>query len=51
MILCIRTRGIYTKWLSAIIFVTAFIIIYELDPNAVKELLRFAVDEVLDDAI
>ncbi len=47
VILFIRTYGVYTKWLAAIIFVSAFVIIYILDPNIYKETIRTAVQEVL----
>ncbi len=48
IVLFIRTRGVFTRWLAAIVFITAFFIIYELDPESVKELLRFGVDKALD---
>ncbi|MEA3357370.1 MAG: hypothetical protein U9Q67_02950 [Patescibacteria group bacterium] len=47
VILFIRTRGIYTKWLAVIIFVTSFIIIYALNPESLTELLKFGIQEIL----
>jgi hypothetical protein len=32
VILYTRTRGVYTRWLAAIIFITSFAIIYLIDP-------------------
>jgi len=48
LILFIRTRGRYTKWLAIIIFVTALAIVYSLDPSIFSQLLRFGVKEGLD---
>jgi len=48
IILFIRTRGVYTKWLSVNIFVTCFIIIYTMNPETVRELFKFAIQELLD---
>ncbi|HCC67918.1 TPA: hypothetical protein DEP90_01735 [Patescibacteria group bacterium] len=48
VILFIRTRGRYTKWLSVIIFVTSFVIIYELNPESFKELFKYGIQELLD---
>ena len=42
IILFIRTRGKYTKWLAATIFITCFAIIYELNPEIFKNLLGLA---------
>ncbi len=39
LILFFRTYGRYTKWLSVLIFVGAFVIVYTLDPNIFKSLL------------
>lgn len=39
-ILFARTAGPYTKWLSIIIFVSAFVLVYVLNPEIFKELLR-----------
>jgi len=48
IILFIRTRGKYTKWLAATIFITCFAIIYTLNPEIFKNLLGFAVDRGID---
>jgi len=48
VILFIRTRGKYTKWLAVIIFVTSFAIIYGLDPETFGELFKYGIQEVLD---
>jgi len=42
-ILFARTAGPYTKWLSVIIFVSAFVLVYTLNPEIFKELLRTTV--------
>jgi hypothetical protein len=39
-ILFTRTAGPYTKWLSVIIFASAFVLVYTLNPEIFKELLR-----------
>ncbi len=48
VILFKRTRGRYTKWLAVIIFAGAFAIVYSLDPTIFTSLLRFGVQEGLD---
>lgn len=45
LILIIRTRGKYTRWLAGIIFVTSFAIVYILSPEQFMDLLRSAVRE------
>lgn len=45
VVLFIRTYGIYTKWLSVVIFVTAFAVVYIIDPEIFKIAAKFAVDE------
>jgi len=47
IILFIRTRGRYTKWLAVIIFITSFAIVYALDPTIFSELLRSGIKEGL----
>ena len=47
IILFIRTRGRYTRWLAVIIFITSFVILYSLDPTIFGRLLRFGVEEGL----
>lgn len=39
-VLFARTAGPYTKWLSVIIFAAAFVLVYILNPEIYKELLR-----------
>jgi len=48
VVLFVRTRGIYTKWLAVVIFITAFAIVYAIDPNVFKDLLKFATEEGLE---
>jgi len=43
VILFTRTKGVYTKWLAVIIFVTCFAIIYLIDPVVFQELIRYGV--------
>lgn len=40
IILFIRTNGIYTKWLSVIIFVSMIATVYIISPNGFRELIR-----------
>jgi hypothetical protein len=40
LILLIRTRGRFTKWLALVIFVAAVVIVYLIDPVAMRELLQ-----------
>lgn len=47
IILFIRTRGKYTKWLAAVIFVTCFTIVYALNPDILKQLFKIGVEEGL----
>lgn len=48
VILFIRTRGKYTKWLAVIIFVASFAIIYGLDPETFGELFKYGIQQLLD---
>ena len=48
IVLFIRTRGRYTKWLAVIIFITSFAILYALDPTIFARLLRIGIKEGLD---
>lgn len=48
LILFVRTRGRFTRWLAVIIFVTSFAIAFTLDPANFGALLRFGVQEGLD---
>ncbi len=47
LVLINNTRGRYTRWLALIIFVTAFAIIYTVDPAGFNDMLKLAVDEGL----
>lgn len=48
IILFIRTYGVYTKWLAVVIFVSAFAIVYALDPSIFSQMIKFGVKEVLN---
>ena len=48
LILIKRTRGIYTKWLAALIFVGALATVYAVDPVWFKELVNIGAEEALD---
>ncbi len=48
VILIVRTRGRYTKWLAAIILVTSFSIVYGVDPTLFSRLLQLGVNQGLD---
>ena len=43
LILFFRTIGKYTKWLSVLIFLSSFAIVYTLDPNIFKSLLSSSI--------
>jgi hypothetical protein len=45
IVLFVRTRGRYTKWLAVVIFIAAFAIVYTLDPSVFKHLIRSAIQE------
>jgi len=47
VILFTRTRGVYTRWLSGIIFVTCFAILYLLEPATFQVLLQEAIRLVM----
>jgi len=47
LILLTRTRGRYTRWLAAIIFVASFVLVYTLDPTVFRRLIRLGVKEGL----
>ena len=40
IVLFVRTNGIYTKWLSVIIFVSMIATVYIISPNGFQELIR-----------
>lgn len=48
VILFTRTNGKYTKWLSVVIFITSFALIFTLSPETFKTLLKFALEEGLN---
>ena len=48
VVLFVRTRGVYTKWLAVVIFITSFSIIYALDLQAFRDLLKYGVEEGLN---
>ena len=48
VILFVRTRGRYTKWLAVIIFITSFAILYALDPAIFSEMLRFGIKKGIE---
>jgi hypothetical protein len=47
IILFVRTRGKYTKWLAVIIIITCIAIVYTIDPLNFSALLRTGVEEGL----
>jgi hypothetical protein len=48
IILFVRTRGRYTKWLAAVIFITCFAIVYAINPEIFKNLLGLAIDRGIE---
>jgi len=46
IILFVRTYGIYTKWLAVVIFISAFAIIYALDPSIFKQVIQWTAGEI-----
>jgi len=48
IILFVRTRGRYTKWLAAVIFITCFVIVYVINPEIFKNLLGLVVDRGIE---
>lgn len=48
IILFVKTYGKFTKWLSVVIFITCFAIIYLADPVAFQDLLRFGIQEAFN---
>jgi hypothetical protein len=45
ILLIVRTRGVYTRWLALNIIVSVLALTYVLDPNVFQELLRQGVQE------
>jgi hypothetical protein len=48
IILIVRTRGVYTRWLAANIIVCVLAVTWVLDPNVFQDLLRQGVQTGLD---
>lgn len=48
ILLFTKTRGRYTKWLSIIIIIGAFAIVYNLDPSIFKAFLKIGINEAID---
>jgi len=48
LILIVRTRGVYTRWLAVNIIASALVLTYVLDPTVAAELLRQGAQEGLD---
>jgi len=47
LILLLRTRGRYTRWLAVVIFVASLFIVYSLDPEALGTLIEVALRRVI----
>ena len=45
VILFVRTRGVFTRWLAVVIFISAFAIIYSVDPELFTDLFKYGVQE------
>ncbi len=45
VILFVRTRGVFTRWLAVTIFVTSFSIVYSIDPEIFSDLLKEAIQQ------
>lgn len=48
VILFIRTRGVYTKWLAVVIILASFCLIYIMNPAVFQTLLKFGVEQGLE---
>lgn len=48
VILFVRTRGVYTRWLAVVVLATSFAIVYGLDPVIFQDLLRLAIEQGLE---
>ena len=48
VLLFVRTRGIYTKWLAVIIILGSFSLVYLLNPEIFQTLLKFGVEKGLE---
>jgi hypothetical protein len=47
VILFTRTRGVYTRWLAGVIFVTIMAILYLLEPEGFQDLLQYGIQQLL----
>lgn len=47
LILVIRTAGPYTKWLSAIIIASCFVLVYQISPSEFPKMMKWAVERVM----
>jgi len=47
IILFVRTRGVYTRWLGVTIFLTSLAIIYSINPAIINDLIKVAFQEGL----
>ncbi len=48
VVLFFRTRGIYTRWLAVIIFVTVAALVWELNPTVFNDILRQQAQDALN---
>jgi hypothetical protein len=48
VVLFFRTRGIYTRWLAVIIFVTVAALVYVLSPDVFRDLLRQGTQDAIN---
>lgn len=48
VVLFTRTRGIYTRWLAGIVFVSVLALVYVLNPEVFSELLRQGTEEAIN---
>ncbi|MCX5748889.1 MAG: hypothetical protein NTZ10_01400 [Candidatus Saganbacteria bacterium] len=48
VILFVRTNGIYTRWLSVIIFTGSFAIVWTIDSAVFQQLFKFGMDQGLN---
>lgn len=47
VILFTRTRGVYTRWLAVVIFVTSFAIVFLIDPEAFQVFFKEGIQQIL----
>lgn len=48
VVLFVKTYGVYTKWLAIIIFLGSFALIYQLNPTVFQTLLKFGIEQGLN---